>query len=170
MTETPRPDKGEAGADRLLREHVLYLLRGGGAHLPVEKVLGGVPLAAQGSRPPGLPHSPWEILEHLRITQSDILEYIRDPEYRSPEWPSGYWPESATPPDAQAWKRSSERFLAGLRALEERVEDSSGDLLAQIQHGEKGHTLLREALLAADHNAYHAAEMVATRRLLGVWE
>jgi hypothetical protein len=155
--------------ERLVREQILWLLRGGGAHLPVEKALAGVPVASRGVRPRGLPHSPWEILEHLRIAQWDILEYIRNPSHESPTWPAGYWPHGPEVPGSRAWSRSLAAFRADLEAMAALVSDPSADLTAQIPHGEPGHTLLREALVLADHNAYHAAEMVAVRRLLGIW-
>jgi hypothetical protein len=155
--------------DRAVREHVLYLLRGGGAHEPIGKILADVPVAVRGERPRGLSHSPWEILEHLRITQWDILEYARDPAHVSPEWPKGYWPETSQPPDDHAWKKSLDAFTTGLQAMQQLVADPSVDLVTPIAHGQEGHTVLREALLVADHNAYHGAEMVTVRRLLKAW-
>jgi hypothetical protein len=155
--------------DRSLRAHVLALLAGHGAHEPIEKIVTGVPEASRGVRPPGFSHSPWEILEHLRIAQWDILEYVRDPAHVSPDWPSGYWPGAPQPPDAQAWKRSLDAFAADLHAVAAVVSDPAVDLLAPIAHAQDGHTVLREALLVADHNAYHGAEMVAVRRALGAW-
>ena len=155
--------------DRSLRDHVRSLLGGHGAHAPIEKILTGIPVAVRGKRPRGLSHSPWEILEHLRITQWDILEYVRNPAHVSPKWPEGYWPAAPAPPNARAWARSHAAFAADLAALQVIVSDPSADLLAPIPHGQAGHTLLREALLVADHNAYHGAEMVTVRRLLGAW-
>jgi len=155
--------------DRALRDHVLALLEGHGAHEPVEKILAGVPAGVRGTRPAGLSHSPWEILEHLRIAQWDILEYTRDATHASPEWPTGYWPAAPAPPDAGSWDRSVDAFSTDLRAMQDIVADPRIDLLAQIAHAQKGHTVLREALLLADHNAYHGAEMVTVRRALGAW-
>jgi hypothetical protein len=155
--------------DQSLRDHVGSLLGGHGAHAPIEKILADVPVAVRGTRPRRLSHSPWEVLEHLRIAQWDILEYVRNPAYVSPEWPQGYWPAAAEPPDARAWARSHAAFAADLAAILAIVSDPSVDLLAPIPHAQDGHTVLRQALLVADHNAYHGAEMVTVRRLLSAW-
>lgn len=155
--------------DQLLRDHVVALVGGRGAHEPVEKIVRAVPVAVRGKRPRGLPHSPWEILEHLRIAQWDILEYVRNPAHVSPVWPAGYWPASPEPPNARAWARSVAAFNADLHAVQDLVADANVDLLAPIPHGQDGHTVLREALLVADHNAYHGAELVAVRRALAAW-
>lgn len=149
-----------------LRQHVLYLLRGGGAHTSFEDAIKGLPARLRGAKPEGLPHTPWRLLEHMRIAQWDILEFSRTALHVSPEWPDGYWPESDGPPQAAAWKQSVERFRADRATLEALVADPRSDLLARIPHGE-GQTLLREALLAADHNAYHLGQFMTVRRLLG---
>jgi hypothetical protein len=154
--------------DQSLREHVLYLLRGGGAHVNFESAIKGLPADLRGKRPKGASHSPWEILEHVRIAQSDILEFSRDGEHVSPEWPAGYWPKTPAPPSAAAWTRSVRSFNADLEAMCGLVEDKSTDLFARISHG-SGQTILREALLIADHNAYHLGELLVVRRLLGAW-
>src|SRR6516164_5133306 len=154
--------------DQSLREHVLYLLRGGGAHANFESAAKGLPADLRGKRPKGAAHSPWEILEHMRIGQSDILEFSRDAQHVSPEWPGGYWPKTPAPPNAAAWTRSVRAFAADLEALCALVEAKSTDLYARIPHG-SGQTILREALLVADHNAYHLGELVLVRRLLGAW-
>ena len=152
-----------------LREHVLYLLRGGGAHLDFEKAVAGLPPELRGVRPAGLPHSPWRLLEHMRIAQWDILEFSRNPRHVSPPFPEGYWPEGDAPPDAGAWDRSVAAFRADLRAMEALVADPASDLFTPFPHGQ-GQTLLREALLVADHNAYHLGQLVVLRRLLGAWK
>jgi len=152
-----------------LREHLLYLLRGGGAHLDFEKAVAGLPPELRGVRPAGLPHSPWRLLEHLRLAQWDILEFCRNPRHVSPPFPEGYWPEGDAPPDSDAWGRSVNAFRADLRAMEALVADPASDLFTPLPHGE-GQTLLREALLVADHNAYHLGQLVVVRRLLGAWE
>jgi len=154
--------------DQALREQVLYLLRGGGAHANFESAVKGLPADLRGKRPKGAAHSPWEILEHMRIGQSDILEFSRDAQHVSPEWPGGYWPKTPAPPNAAAWTRSVRAFAADLEALCALVEAKSTDLYARIPHG-SGQTILREALLVADHNAYHLGELVLVRRLLGAW-
>ncbi len=154
--------------DRALRDHVLYVLRGGGAHGNFEKAVEGLPARLRGAKPEGAPHTAWELLEHMRIAQWDILEFSRSPKHISPDWPSGYWPQSEAPPDARAWAASVKRFRADLEAMEELVEDPRTDLYARIPHGE-GQTVLREALLVADHNAFHLGELVFLRRILGAW-
>jgi hypothetical protein len=154
--------------DQALREHVLYLLRGGGAHVNFESAIKGLPADLRGKRPKGASHSPWEILEHMRLAQSDILEFSRDAKHVSPEWPAGYWPKAPAPPSAAAWTRSVRSFGTDLEAMCGLVEAKSTDLYARIPHG-SGQTILREALLIADHNAYHLGEMVVVRRLLGNW-
>jgi hypothetical protein len=154
--------------DKALRDHVLYLLRGGGAHLDFEAAIADLPAELRGIKPAGLPHSPWRLLEHLRICQWDILEFSRNPKHVSPQFPEGYWPKGDGPPDAAAWDRSVEAFRADLQAMQDLVADPATDLFARIPHGQ-GQTILREALLVADHNAYHLGQMVVVRRLLGAW-
>jgi hypothetical protein len=151
-----------------LREHVLYLLRGGGAHLDFEKAVAGLSPALRGAKPPGQPHTPWRLLEHLRIAQWDILEFSRNPRHVSPEFDAGYWPQGDAPPDAGAWDQSGAAFRADLKAMQDLVADPATDLFAPIPHGQ-GQTVLREALLVADHNAYHLGQLVLVRRLLGAW-
>ena len=151
-----------------LREHLLYLLRGGGAHLDFDKAVAGLPPELRGVRPAGLPHSPWRLLEHLRIAQWDILEFSRNPRHVSPPFPEGYWPQGDAPPDAAAWDRSVAAFRADLKAMQDLVADPANDLFTPIPHGQ-GQTTLREALLVADHNAYHLGQLVVLRRLLGAW-
>jgi hypothetical protein len=155
--------------DKSLREHVLKLLEGGHAHVTFEAAVKGIPAALRGKRPKGVEHSLWEILEHMRIAQSDILEFSRDAKHVSPEWPSGYWPKTKTPPNDKAWAKSVRAFGADLEAMRKLVAANSTDLHAPIPHGD-GQTILREALLIADHNAYHLGEMVLVRRLLGAWK
>jgi hypothetical protein len=159
---------GHAKADRALREHLLYLLRGGGAHLDCEQAIAGLPAEARGAKPTGLPFTCWALLEHMRIAQWDILEFSRDAKHVSPQWPSGYWPESEAPPNDAAWEKSVSAFRADLRAMEKLVQNPKTDLCARIPHGD-GQTILREALLVADHNAYHLGQLVLVRRLLGAW-
>ena len=155
--------------EKALREHVLALLRGGGAHLDFEAAIADLPAKLRGSKPAGLPHTPWRLLEHMRIAQWDILEFSRNPRHVSPPFPDGYWPDGDAPPDAGAWDRSVDAFRADLRAMEALVADPASDLFTPLPHGQ-GQTLLREALLVADHNAYHLGQLVVVRRLLGAWE
>lgn len=151
----------------MLRDHVIYLLRGGGAHAPIEMLLADWPRYLRGAKPPGQPHTPWRLLEHLRIAQWDILEFCRDPAHVSPRWPEGYWPADDAPPDTEAWERSCAAFRADLASMEALVANPEIDLLARFPHGD-GQTLLREALLVADHNAYHQGQLAMLRRLLGL--
>lgn len=151
-----------------LREQVLDLLGGGGAHLHFEKAFADLPAENRGSKPPGIPYSPWQLLEHMRIAQWDILEFSRSASHVSPDWPDGYWPETDAPPDEAAWQQSLAAFRSDLEAMKALVADRSTDLLAKIPHGD-GQTVLREALLVADHNAYHLGQVVVVRRALGAW-
>ncbi|HKB34817.1 MAG TPA: DinB family protein [Gemmataceae bacterium] len=155
--------------DQALREHLLYLLRGGGAHLSFDDAIAGLPPKLRGTTVKGVPHTPWRLLEHLRIAQWDILEFSRNPQHVSPEFPDGYWPEGDAPPDDRAWERSLAAFRADLKAMQDLVANPATDLFAAIPHGE-GQTILREALLVADHNAYHLGQLVLLRRALGAWK
>jgi hypothetical protein len=155
--------------DQVLREHLVSLLSGKGAHLDFDAAVADLPPALRGIRPAGLPHSPWELLEHLRIAQWDILEFSRNPKHVSPDWPSGYWPASAAPPDDSAWDKSIAGFHRDMQAMRQLVEDPRTDLYARIAHGED-QTIMREALLVADHNAYHLGQLVLVRQLLGAWK
>ena len=151
-----------------LRDHLVYLLKGGGAHRDIGYVVSGMPPEVRGSRPAGAPYSAWELLEHIRIAQWDILEFSRDPGHVSPDWPSGYWPDSPDPPDAEAWDISVQSMLEDLQAMIDLVADRESDLFTPFPHGD-GQTLLREALLVADHNAYHSGQLVTVRKLAGAW-
>ena len=154
--------------DQALRQQLVQMIRGGNAHVKTDEAIDGVPKELRGTRPPGSPHSPWELLEHLRIAQWDILEFSRDAKHKSPKWPEGYWPKSPAPPTFGAWEESVESFRRDMDAMCALVEDISTDLYAPIPGGE-GQTVLREALLVADHNAYHAGQLVMVRKLLGAW-
>ena len=151
--------------DRLLREHVLHLLRGGGAHINFEDALKDFPASLFNARAEGAPYTPWHLLEHMRVAQWDILEFSRDASHVSPRWPEGYWPDKGREAGEDEWRASVEGFRADLRAMEALVEDPSNDLYARIPHGD-GQTILREALLVADHNAYHLGVLVTLRRAL----
>ena len=135
-----------------------------GAHLTFDEAVKGFPIELRGAKPKGAPHTPWQLLEHLRIAQWDILDFSRNPQYREMKWPDDYWPETEAPPDA-AWDHSVEQFRRDLKAMEELVSDASVDLTARIPHG-TGQTLLREALLVADHNSYHLGQLVFVRKVL----
>jgi hypothetical protein len=158
LTETD--DRGEG-----LREHVLYLLRGGGAHVHFDEVVKDFPVELVNRKIAGVPYTPWQVLEHMRIAQWDILEFSRDATHVSPDWPKGYWADAELEADAETWRKSVEAFRADLKALEELIADPTNDLYAPIPHG-TGQTLLREALLVADHNAYHLGVLVVLKRAL----
>src|ERR1700687_82655 len=145
--------------DNTLRQHLLYLLRGGGAHLDFEAACADLSAHLRGAKPRRLPHTPWRLLEHLRIAQWDILEFCRNPRHVSPTFPEGYWPKGDAPPDDAAWDRSVAAVRADLRAMQNLVADPATDLFAPLPHG-KGQTVLREALLVADHNAYHLGQLI----------
>ena len=155
--------------DKALREHLLSLLTGDSAHLNFEAAVENIPADVRGKRPKGAEHSAWEILEHLRIAQGDILEFSRNPKHKSPDFPAGYWPASQAPPNDQAWKKSVDAFRSDLNAMADLVNHPSTDLFAKIPHGD-GQTILREALVLADHNAYHLGQLVLLRRMLGAWK
>ena len=152
-----------------LRDHLVYLLDGGGAHAKFDDAVKGMPEKLRGVKPKGLPHSAWMLLEHLRLAQWDILEFCRNPKYKAPKWPEDYWPKNAAPPNAAAWSESVQQFRKNLKAMQALVRNPKTDLFARLSWGD-GQTILREALLVADHNAYHVAQLVDVRRLLGVWK
>lgn len=155
-------------ADDVLRDHLVRLLTWHSAHHHLDDVVADWPADQRGVVPDGLPYSGWQLLEHLRYTQRDILDFSRDPGYRTPHWPDDYWPETTAPPSSVDWDRSVERVRSDLRAMCALIEDPANDLYAPIPHGD-GQTLLREAVLLADHNAYHVGQLVVVRRLLGLW-
>lgn len=151
-----------------LRRQLSSLLDWEDAHAGFEKALEGIPAKLRGMAPDRLPYTPWQLLEHLRLTQRDILEFCRNPGYTEPEWPRDYWPASAAPPTEKAWRESIRDFLADRDAMKRLALDASVDLFGPIAHG-SGQTILRELLLLADHNAYHLGELVVVRRCLGIW-
>ena len=154
--------------DQSLREHLVSLLREGNAHLTFDDAVAGLPAKLRGARVAGSPHTAWRLVEHMRIAQWDIVEFSVNPKHVSPSFPDGYWPESDAPPDGRAWSRSLAGFRRDLRAMQKLVTDPATDLFARIPHG-SGQTILREALLVADHNAYHLGQLVMLRRCLGAW-
>lgn len=154
--------------DATLRDHLCWLIREGHAHVPFEAAFGDVPVDKRGIRPEGLPWSLWELLEHFRITQWDILEFSRDSDHVSPEHPKGYWPGTPEPPSQSAWENTYKSILADRAALEDLINNPRIDLFAPFPWGD-GQNLLREATLVADHNAYHIGQAIAVRRLLNCW-
>lgn len=155
--------------DALLRQHLVTLLTQSHAHANFDAAVKDFPPELRGKRPRGAQYSAWELLEHLRIAQWDILEFSRDPSHQSPTWPEGYWPAKPAPPDDKAWDKSVRAFRKALKAMCDLVGDESIDLYAKIPQGD-GQTILREALLVADHNAYHIGQLILLRRLLGAWK
>jgi hypothetical protein len=158
----------KTGHDSSLRRHLIELLKGGSAHARFEEVIAGIPVKLRGQKSSGLPHSLWMLLEHMRIGQWDILEFSRHRKHVSPDWPKGFWPRTEAPPSASAWNASIKKFRQDLKAMQDLVANPKTDLHARIPWGD-GQTVLREALLVADHNAYHLAQLVDVRRLLGAW-
>jgi hypothetical protein len=151
-----------------LKKHLVDLLLGENAHVNFDKAVDGLPAKLRGAKPKGAPHSAWELVEHLRIAQRDILEFSRNPKHVSPPWPSGYWPPASAPPSPSAWANSIRSFRSDLRAMAKLVSNPGTDLFAAIPRGD-GQTILREALLVADHNSHHIGQIILLRRLLGAW-
>ncbi len=151
--------------DAALREHLSRALSWDSAHLTLEAAVKGLPASLRGKRPRGFTHSPWELLEHIRLAQRDLLDFCRDPDYQEGAWPDAYWPASPAPPSPRAWKASLEAVAADRRAFQEFVE-TTPDLLAEIPKY-AGKTMLRSVLLAIDHTAYHVGQLLMARKLLG---
>jgi hypothetical protein len=154
--------------DQVVRNQLLALLRGGNAHMDFEGMIDDFPMDQINAVPSNVPYSSWQLLEHMRIAQWDILEFIRDPRHKSPDWPRGYWPTPGASADEDRWRETVERFRADLRALIALVEDSATDLYSDLPHAE-GYTILREILLVADHNAYHIGEFAILRQVMDTW-
>ena len=155
--------------DKTIRDYLVRYLDWHEAHAHWRNVFKGIPPKAQGTRPKGGPHSPWEILEHMRLAQYDILDFSRNPDYAEKDWPADYWPKKPAPPSPEAWEKSVTTFEKDLKDLQKLVADPRTDLEKSLPHG-SGQTIMREALLVADHNAYHLGELVLVRRLLGCWK
>ncbi len=148
-----------------LRQHITNLLTKAEAHVDLSSSIKDFPSELRGVKPEGAPHTPWQLLEHIRIAQWDILEFSKDAKHKSPKWPDEYWPKTEAPPNDQAWDKSVKQILADLKEISDLVNNPEVDLLAPIPNGD-GQTLLREALLVADHNAYHLGQLVMVRRIL----
>jgi uncharacterized damage-inducible protein DinB len=156
-------------SEEAIRQQVGRLLAWEDAHVGFDAAIDGIPAALRGRKPDGLPYTPWQLLEHLRRTQRDILEFCRNSDYQELNWPADYWPSNAEPATAGAWDDSVAQFRQDRTALQQLAIDPDIDLTATIPHG-SGQTYLRELLLVADHSAYHVGELVVVRRLLGVWK
>jgi hypothetical protein len=154
--------------DRVLREQLLALLRGGNAHDDFAQITANFPIEQINRKPLNVEYSFWQLLEHMRIAQWDILEFVRNPQHASPQWPVGYWPSQDEIVEEERWKRTLQMFEADLEALAAIVSDPQVDLLAEIPHA-AGYTILREVLLVADHNAYHMGEFGILRQVAGTW-
>lgn len=159
MTET---------TDAALRQQLGRMLAWEDAHVSLASAVEGLPAALRGAVPPGLPHSIWQLVEHIRLTQRDILDFCRDPAYEEKTWPDDYWPAQAAPPDEAAWTRSLAAIDEDRDAMAAVIRDPGCDLYAPIPHGQ-GQTPLREILVVADHTAYHVGQIVDARRALGAW-
>jgi hypothetical protein len=158
-----KPAARPASFDQSLRDHLIYLLKGGGAHISFDDALRDWPAHLLGVKVASFPHTAWMLLEHMRLAQFDILEFSRNSKHVSPAWPEGYWPASEAPPDEKAWTASVAAFNKDLRTMETLVADKKVDLYARIPWGDR-QTILREALLVADHNAYHLGQLVMLRK------
>ena len=164
-----RKTKPATTPDQLLRSELVSLLEGGNAHVKFDDAVANFPPKLRGQKPAGLPYSAWGLLEHMRLAQSDMLEFSRNPNYESPKWPRDYWPASDVPPSDAAWQKSIKDFRSDLRQMLKLVSDPKSDLYSPFPWGDGQH-LLREALQIADHNAYHLGELLVLRRLLGAWK
>jgi hypothetical protein len=153
--------------DQALRDHLLYLLKDGGAHASFDDAMGDRPLQLAGAKVANFPHTAWMLLEHMRLAQWDILEFTRKKKHVSPKWPEGYWPASEAPANEKAWKASIAAFKKDLQTMQALVANRKIDLYARIPWGD-GQTILREALLVADHNAYHLGQLVMLRKSIGI--
>jgi uncharacterized damage-inducible protein DinB len=151
-----------------LRRLLSKLLDWEDAHVGFDTAVAGIPAKLRGVRPAGAPHSPWQLVEHLRLAQSDILDFCVNPQYEEKKWPDDYWPAAAAPPSARAWNASIARFVADRQALQKLAANPKIDLTATIPHG-SGQTYLRELVLVADHTAYHVGQLVLVRQQLGIW-
>ena len=167
MAAKPKPRRTDP--DRSLRDYLVALLGEGHAHVTFKDAIADWPAEQRGAKPPGQPFTPWRVLEHIRISQWDIVEFTKSANHVSPDWPAGYWPAGDAPPDKAAWDKSVAQVERDLREMQRLVRDPKIDLFAKIPHG-TGQTVLREALVLADHNAYHVGQLVLLRRLLGAWK
>ena len=156
--------------DASLRDQLIQLLRGGSAHVDVFAALKDFPPKLYGAKPEKVPHSAWQLLEHLRLALHDLWEFSTNPEYVEMKWPDDYWPKSPEPPSKAAWNSSVKALREDLAAFEKLVKNPKSNLYAEIPWGKEKQTLLREVLLAADHNSFHVGQLVLLRRLLGTWE
>jgi uncharacterized damage-inducible protein DinB len=158
-----------AADDQVLRDQLVESLQKGNAHVDLFSALKDFPEALYGKKPPGAPHSAWQLLEHIRFTLNDLLMFSTNPDYVAPKWPAAYWPKKDSPENSQAWKTSIKALRADLAALEKLIRNPESNLYAPIPWGD-GQTLLREALLAIDHTSYHLGQLVMLRKQMGEWK
>jgi DinB superfamily len=149
-----------------LRRMLVDAMRGHESHLDFDSAVKDFPAKLRGIKPDGVPHTAWQLIEHMRIAQRDILDFSRDPHHKSPEWPEGYWPSTEAPPDPKAWDTSIRAFQNDAGEFNKLVQDLTQDLFKAFEHGD-GQTLLREALLTATHNSYHLGQLVFLKKMLG---
>jgi hypothetical protein len=151
--------------DALIRQQLLALINGAQAHMTFDMIVEDMPLAAANTKPPHFNYTPWHLVEHMRIAQHDILEFVLDPDYKSPPWPEGFWPEEDEMTDEAGWQKSVVGYLKELRRVEELIRAPKTDFFAPIPHA-PDYTIFREILLVADHNAYHLGELITLRQVL----
>jgi hypothetical protein len=156
--------------DEVLREQLTALLKGGQAHATFSDAVAHFPADRISDRPAGAPYSAWQLVEHIRITLHDLLEFVTNSEYVELEWPGGYWPQDAAPGKGQSWDATVKAVHADMKNFEALIHSSHSNLYATIPWGKNGETLLREVLLAADHTSYHVGELIFLRRVLGIWK
>ena len=167
MSRQKQTRQQPTSTDKALREQLLALISSGEAHADFDAAIGDWPVQLAGAKVANFPHTAWMLLEHMRIAQWDILEFSRNPKHVSPKWPEGYWPTSEAPANEKAWATSVAEFKKDRRTMEQLVANSKGDLFAKFPWGD-GQTLLREALLLADHNSYHLGQLVMLRKCMGI--
>jgi hypothetical protein len=156
--------------DAVLREQLTALLKGGQAHATFSDAVAHFPAGRISERPAGTPYSAWQLVEHIRITLHDLLEFVTNSEYVALEWPSGYWPQNSAPGKDESWDATVKAIHADMKSFEALVHSPDSNLYAAIPWGENGETLLREVLLASDHTSYHVGELILLRRVLGIWK
>lgn len=164
----PTKSKQASGHDRILREQLFELLRGGQAHVGLQSALNNFPSAIYAKKPRGVAHNAWQMLEHIRFTLHDLLEFCTNPKYQAPKWPGDYWPKHPSPSSTKEWKASVKSLNKDLKALENLICNPKIDLYAKIPWG-SDHTFLREILLACDHTSYHIGQLVMLRKQLNAW-
>ena len=154
--------------DQIMREQLLAVLRGGHAHMEFDQAVAGFPANYMNRKPPNVPYTPWHLLEHLRLTQWDILEFIRNPDHISPDWPAGYWPPAEAQADEAQWQRTITAFRTDLAALEALAANPETDLFAPLPQG-LPYTIFREIMVVANHNSYHIGEFAILRQVMNSW-